>query len=75
MVEDLLKQKLELLENKQQFTLDLVFHDPYFLNFLVLNDTCSKKDLEFAIIIELQKFIIELETIGNSLNNYESISR
>lgn len=39
---------------------DLIFKDPYFLDFLELKDTFSEKDLEEAIIVELQKFISEL---------------
>lgn len=33
---------------------------PYFLDFLGLSDTYSEKDLEDSILIELQRFIIEL---------------
>jgi predicted nuclease of restriction endonuclease-like (RecB) superfamily len=51
---------LELLRNEQKLTPDLVFRDPYFLDFLGLQDTYSEKDLETAIIAELQRFIIEL---------------
>ena len=40
----------------------MVFRDPYFLDFLGLKDTFSEKDLESAIIAELQRFIIELGT-------------
>ncbi|MBF0379120.1 MAG: DUF1016 family protein [Desulfamplus sp.] len=50
---------LELLKNEQKLTTDLVFRDPYFLDFLGLKDTYSEKDLETAIIAELQRFIIE----------------
>ena len=42
------------------FPLILFFRDPYFLDFLGLKDTYSEKDLENAIIAELQRFIIEL---------------
>lgn len=40
--------------------MDLVFRDPYFLDFLGLSDTYSEKDLEDSILSELQKFIGEL---------------
>ncbi len=40
----------------------MVFRDSYLLDFLDLKDVYSEKDLETAIIVELQKFIIE---IGN----------
>jgi predicted nuclease of restriction endonuclease-like (RecB) superfamily len=55
-----IKNELELLKNEQQLTPDLVFRDPYVLDFLNLNDTYSEKDLESSILVELQKFIIEL---------------
>lgn len=51
---------LELLKNEKVLSPDLVFKDPYFLDFLGLSDTYSEKDLESSIIVELQKFIIEL---------------
>ena len=51
---------LELLKTEQIISPDLVFRDPYFLDFLGLTDTYSEKDLETAIIVELQRFIIEL---------------
>jgi len=55
-----IKNELELLKNEQKFTADLVFRDPYVLDFLNLKDTYSEKDLEGSILVELQKFIIEL---------------
>src|SRR5947209_16307157 len=39
---------------------DLVFRDPYLLNFLGLADTYSEKDLEAAILREMERFILEL---------------
>ena len=55
-----IKNDLELLKNEQKLSPDLVFRDPYFLDFLGLSDMYSEKDLESSIIAELQKFIIEL---------------
>lgn len=55
-----IQNELELLKNNQQLSPDLIFRDPYFLDFLGLNDAYSEKDLEQSILIELQKFIIEL---------------
>ena len=57
--EETIKQELELLKNEQKLTPDLVFRDPYFLDFLGLKDKYSEKDIETAIIVELQNFIIE----------------
>ncbi len=51
---------LELLKTEQKVSPDLVFRDPYFLDFLGLADTYSEKDLETSIIVELQRFITEM---------------
>ena len=55
-----IKNELELLKNEHQVSPDLVFRDPYFLDFLGLKGVYSEKDLEESILVELQKFIIEL---------------
>lgn len=57
-----IQQDLELLKNEQKLSPDLVFKDPYVLDFLGLKDAFSEKDLETSIIAELQRFIIELGT-------------
>jgi predicted nuclease of restriction endonuclease-like (RecB) superfamily len=58
--EKLIEQELRKLEKKNMLSPDLVFKDPYFLDFLGLKDTFSEKDLESALIRELEKFILEL---------------
>jgi predicted nuclease of restriction endonuclease-like (RecB) superfamily len=58
--EETIKHDLKLLKNEQKLTPDLVFRDPYFLDFLGLRDKYSEKDLETAIIVELQNFVIEM---------------
>lgn len=58
--EQTIQNDLELLKNEKVISPDLVFRDPYFLDFLGLQDSYSEKDLETAILVELQKFIIEL---------------
>lgn len=55
-----IQHDLEILKNEQKLNPDLVFRDPYFLDFLGLSDMYSEKDLETSIIAELQRFIIEL---------------
>jgi predicted nuclease of restriction endonuclease-like (RecB) superfamily len=60
--EKLAKQELDALRDDDQLTPDLVFRDPYFLDFLGLADTYTEKDLEAAILRELQQFILELGT-------------
>ena len=56
----LIKDELTALNKKQAVSPELFFRDPYLLDFLGLRDTFSEKDLETAIIAELQRFIIEL---------------
>lgn len=57
----LIKQELIKHKNKKEITnTELVFKDPYLLDFLGLKDTYSEKDLESSILNSLQKFIIEL---------------
>jgi predicted nuclease of restriction endonuclease-like (RecB) superfamily len=56
----LIKKELAALREEDKLTPDLVFRDPYFLNFLGLKDTYSEKDLEAAILREMEGFILEL---------------
>jgi predicted nuclease of restriction endonuclease-like (RecB) superfamily len=57
---ELARQELDALRDEDRLTPDLVFRDPYFLDFLGLADTYAEKDLETAILRELQQFILEL---------------
>jgi predicted nuclease of restriction endonuclease-like (RecB) superfamily len=57
---ELAKQELAALREEDKLTPDLVFRDPYFLDFLGLKDTYSEKDLETAILREMEAFILEL---------------
>jgi len=45
---ELAKQELVQLREEDRLTPDLVFRDPYFLDFLGLKDTYSEKDLEIV---------------------------
>jgi predicted nuclease of restriction endonuclease-like (RecB) superfamily len=58
--EETIKNELKILNETGQITPELVFRDPYFLDFLGLKDTYSEKYFETAIVVELQKFISEL---------------
>ena len=58
----LAKQGLAALREEDRLTPDLVFRDPYILDFLGLKDTYSEKDLEAAILRELEGFLVELGT-------------
>jgi predicted nuclease of restriction endonuclease-like (RecB) superfamily len=60
--EETIKNDLARLGKSDEMTPELVFRDPYFLDFLGLKDTFSEKDLESAILAELQRFIIECGT-------------
>lgn len=48
---------LQLLTNENKMSTDLFFRDPYILDFLELKDTYNEKDLENAIISELEQRI------------------
>lgn len=56
----LIKQEIKELRENDKLTPDLVFRDPYFLDFLGLKNTFSEKNLEDAILRELESFILEL---------------
>jgi predicted nuclease of restriction endonuclease-like (RecB) superfamily len=55
----LVRQELATLRETDQLTPDLIFRDPYVLDFLGLADTYSDKDLERAILRELEQFLLE----------------
>ena len=55
-----IQNDLQQLQESSKLTPELVFRDPYILDFLGLADTYSEKDLETSILAELQRFIIEL---------------
>ena len=55
-----IEQELALLREEDKLTPDLVFRDPYLLDFLGLKDTFAEKDLEAAILREMEAFILEL---------------
>src|SRR3972149_6477017 len=52
--------ELAKLREENRLTPDLVFRDPYFLDFLGLKNTYQEKDLEAAILREMESFILEL---------------
>ena len=52
--------ELEALRDEDRLSTDLVFRDQYFLHFLGLKDTYSERDMETAILRELESFIAEL---------------
>ena len=58
--EELAKLEIQQLKNEDILTPDLIFRDPYLLDFLGLKDTYQEKDLEKAILREIEHFILEL---------------
>jgi len=60
--EKLIREELDALRESDRLTPDLVFQDPYFLDFLGLEDTFSEKDLESALLREVEQFLLELGT-------------
>jgi predicted nuclease of restriction endonuclease-like (RecB) superfamily len=59
--EEVAKAELAALRSEDQLTPDLVFRDPYILDFLGLKDRYLEKDLEDAILRELETFLLELD--------------
>lgn len=58
--EALLAQELKQLRENKQLAPAFVLKDPYLLDFLGLNDRYVEKDLEDAILRELEQFLLEL---------------
>jgi len=58
--EELGRIELDALREEDKLTPDLVFRDPYFLDFLGLKGAFQEKDLEAAIVREMETFILEL---------------
>jgi predicted nuclease of restriction endonuclease-like (RecB) superfamily len=58
--EEVIRMEIEALRKEDLLTPSLVLKDPYLLDFLELRDAYSEKDLESAILREIEKFILEL---------------
>jgi predicted nuclease of restriction endonuclease-like (RecB) superfamily len=58
--EELIAHDLASLRDEDRMTPDLVFRDPCFLDFLGLTGSYFEKDVEQAILRELETFILEL---------------
>jgi predicted nuclease of restriction endonuclease-like (RecB) superfamily len=58
--EEVAKAELQKLREEDQVTPDLVLKDPYILDFLGLKDRYLEKDLEDAVLRELEQFLLEL---------------
>jgi predicted nuclease of restriction endonuclease-like (RecB) superfamily len=58
--EELARQELIALKEEDRLSADLVFRDPYLLDFLGLKETYSEADLEAAILREIEHVLLEL---------------
>ena len=58
--EETVRKSLERLHADQHLEQELLLKDPYVLDFLGLNDHYLEKDLEDAILRELEQFLLEL---------------
>lgn len=56
----LIRHELQTLRETDRVSPALVFRDPYFLDFLGLNDRYVERDVEDAIMRELEQFLLEL---------------
>jgi len=58
--EETIRLELEALAERGEMSPALILKDPYVLDFLELNDHYVEKDLENAILRELEQFLLEL---------------
>lgn len=58
--EELIKKELQEIQTTNTLTPDVVFRSSYFLDTLGLEDAYSERDLEDAILLNLQSFIKEM---------------
>ncbi len=60
--EETIANEIRELREEDKMSVDMFYRDPYMLDFLELKDTFSEKDLESAILAELEKFILEMRS-------------
>lgn len=58
--DEVIRHDLELLRDERRMSVDMTFQDPYVLDFLGLETGFAEKDMESAIVGELQRFITEM---------------
>jgi predicted nuclease of restriction endonuclease-like (RecB) superfamily len=58
--DETIRHDLDVLRQEQRPSPDLLLKDPYLLDFLGLNDRYLEKDLEDAILREIEQFLLEL---------------
>jgi predicted nuclease of restriction endonuclease-like (RecB) superfamily len=57
---DVIRNELSQLKETRELTPEVVLKDPYVLDFLGLNDRYLERDLEDAILREMEQFLLEL---------------
>lgn len=58
--EETIRHDLVQLRDEQKISPELLFRDPYILDFLDLNDRYTERDLEDAILREIERFLLEM---------------
>lgn len=58
--EDVARKELNALRQEDRWMPDMVFRDPYILDFLDLADSYSERDLETAILRDIEAFLLEM---------------
>ena len=58
--EESIQHDLARLRNEQEVSPELLLKDPYVLDFLGLNDRYTERDLEDAILREIERFLLEM---------------
>lgn len=58
--EEAIRHDLAQLRNEQEVSPDLLLKDPYVLDFLDLQDRYTERDLEDAILREIERFLLEM---------------
>jgi predicted nuclease of restriction endonuclease-like (RecB) superfamily len=56
------RKELAAVRDQDRVSPDLIFRDPYLVDFLGLKDAYSEKDLEAAILRDLEHFLLDLGT-------------
>lgn len=69
-----IEDSLKLVREEDRLTADMVLRDPYVLDFLNLPTLYQEKDLEAAILQEIEKFILEFGTSFSFLARQKRIS-
>ena len=69
-----IQDSLKLVREEDRLTADMVLRDPYVLDFLNLPALYQEKDLEAAILQEIEKFILEFGTSFSFLARQKRIT-